>query len=718
MASSCVVPIVELKNVRPHPNADKLEIVDVLGYQMCVSKGRYKDGDIGVYFPADVLIPNEWAERFGVKDFLRGKNKDRVVKIKLRGEPSFGLVVDIPEGQCWKLGDNVAGFFGAEKYEPPIRPGVQNMAKYDENIDPFFYEYTDIENGKLFIDIFEGGEEVIATEKIHGCLVYRTRVLMADGSVKMISKIEKGESVLGVNEEGAIVPTKVLSTFKNGKTERWFNIRGKRKGAGKGNSFFSVFCTPNHKLWRKGDGWKEAKELTVGNSLCLVRYGYSLRPVQKQILLGKMLGDADLRVQNDVAFVRFRHVLKHKQYVEWSVKGLGNLAKMGRDDYVSGYGSKMCEGATSSSFLIKDFLESFYRNGKKIVPSWVFNKITPLAIAFWYMDDGFLNDNGKGAEVHAGFSTCAFSLSDLQILSESLQKFGVVCKQNKKKKLLTLNSDNAEKLFLLIAPYVPPIMQYKLPKRYRGHKGWLPKDEGEYKPWLVDEIVTNIEEVEKSQYRYDLETETHNFFANGILVHNSNSRVGIINGCPVAGSHTTRKQRPRMKVDTHGIDKEIPCEWDSEKVKHDIYWSPWSIENVRRMLLNLAEGGRNVVLFGEVYGRSIQSLSYGIEKGKGFGYRAFDLMMNGKYLDYDEFASLCTGFGVEMVPVIYRGPFYFEKIKEVADGQSIMPNANHCREGVVVKPVHERTDPKLGRVVLKYIGTEYSLGKHSDFKDV
>ena len=48
MASELVVPVVKIQNVRPHPNAEKLELSDVLGYQMCVPKGKYKGGELVV----------------------------------------------------------------------------------------------------------------------------------------------------------------------------------------------------------------------------------------------------------------------------------------------------------------------------------------------------------------------------------------------------------------------------------------------------------------------------------------------------------------------------------------------------------------------------------------------------------------------------------------------------------------------------------------------
>jgi hypothetical protein len=42
----------------------------------------------------------------------------------------------------------------------------------------------------------------------------------------------------------------------------------------------------------------------------------------------------------------------------------------------------------------------------------------------------------------------------------------------------------------------------------------------------------------------------------------------------------------------------------------------------------------------------------------------------------------------------------------------------HMREGVVVKPARERTDPKVGRVILKYVSDTYLFGDKTDFTDV
>ena len=42
-----------LKNVHPHPNADRLQLGECFGNTVCVSL-EYEDNQLGVYFPCDL----------------------------------------------------------------------------------------------------------------------------------------------------------------------------------------------------------------------------------------------------------------------------------------------------------------------------------------------------------------------------------------------------------------------------------------------------------------------------------------------------------------------------------------------------------------------------------------------------------------------------------------------------------------------------------------
>lgn len=186
-------------------------------------------------------------------------------------------------------------------------------------------------------------------------------------------------------------------------------------------------------------------------------------------------------------------------------------------------------------------------------------------------------------------------------------------------------------------------------------------------------------------------------------IHGTNCRVGIITSSAgerieMAGSKGVRRKRP-----------------GDEKLAADLYWHPWSVPQVRALLEEAARDHRQVILFGEVYGK-VQSLRYGVSSGIRFA--AFDLMIDGHYADYDDFVETCARHGVAMTPLLFRGGFSLEKIRALAEGKTSMPGADHIREGVVVRPVRERIDPKLGRVTLKYVGDGYLLCGESDTDDV
>lgn len=337
--SSLIVPVATIEAIRPHNNADNLELAQVLGWQLVVRKGEYEVGQKVVYFPIDTILPLDVSERFGVTRYL---SKQRIRCAKLRGEPSFGLAVQ-PD-RDWPVGENVAEFYRAEKYEPPVRATAGDAEKEH----PLFVAYTEIENMRNFPAIFESGESVMVSEKLHG----------------------------------------------------------------------------------------------------------------------------------------------------------------------------------------------------------------------------------------------------------------------------------------------------------------------------------------------------------------TNARVGCIEGELMAGSMRLRRRHP---ADDHFASS--------------IYWFPFTQEPVRSLVEALGRDHRQVILFGEVYGSKIQSFHYGLLGT--IGFRAFDLLLDGRYMDWPDFLALCSRYGVETVPVLATIPFDLDAIRHYSEGKTqLMAKDAHIREGIVVRPVRERNDPRVGRVILKYISDSYLFGEKSDYTDV
>lgn len=168
--SSLIVEVCKVENVIKHPNADRLEIVTVKGWNTCVSTGSMKKGDLCVYFPPDCVLPIPLSDRLNVTKYL-SLVKDEVgnvlgarVKVaRLRGQQSYGLIMAV-EDSGWVVGQDVAEHYGITKWEPPM----ESLDGDAERPHPAFHHYFELENVKNFPDVIQDGEEVVFTEKIHG----------------------------------------------------------------------------------------------------------------------------------------------------------------------------------------------------------------------------------------------------------------------------------------------------------------------------------------------------------------------------------------------------------------------------------------------------------------------------------------------------------------------------------------------------------------------
>lgn len=194
-------------------------------------------------------------------------------------------------------------------------------------------------------------------------------------------------------------------------------------------------------------------------------------------------------------------------------------------------------------------------------------------------------------------------------------------------------------------------------------------------------------------------------------IHGTNCRVGYVlhpdetTGEAVwkwmAGSHNTRRKEYNQK----GV--------------RSLYWFPFqSLDpdscKMRELIRTVVkeEGAKtSVIVFGEIFGAGVQDMQYGQQ---GVAFRAFDIAVDGKYLDFDKMAEYTDG-RVDTVPYLWRGPFSLEKVAEFTDGLTTLCDPEAAgkfkgREGVVVRPVKERYSPNLpnfGRVILKSVSVDY-----------
>src|SRR5207245_1014287 len=79
------------------------------------------------------------------------------------------------------------------------------------------------------------------------------------------------------------------------------------------------------------------------------------------------------------------------------------------------------------------------------------------------------------------------------------------------------------KLHELVAPFIHPSMQYKLLERFRGQFNVTPEFvEPTLVPVPAPVLAVKVRPKSRSMHRFDLEVDgTHNYLADGIMVHNS-----------------------------------------------------------------------------------------------------------------------------------------------------------------------------------------------------
>jgi RNA ligase (TIGR02306 family) len=170
--SELIVKAVEIDDVIPHPNADRLDLVVIAGWNCVVRKGEYKKGDLAIYIPIDSILPVELESKlFPIESKVKLTNS-RIRTIKLRGAISQGLVIRPEEVGLTgvRVGDDVRDRLGITKFEPEqasIPSGMKSGAPR-KKANSNFNKYTDINNFKHYNNLFEPGEEVYVSEKIHG----------------------------------------------------------------------------------------------------------------------------------------------------------------------------------------------------------------------------------------------------------------------------------------------------------------------------------------------------------------------------------------------------------------------------------------------------------------------------------------------------------------------------------------------------------------------
>lgn len=191
---------------------------------------------------------------------------------------------------------------------------------------------------------------------------------------------------------------------------------------------------------------------------------------QEAILIGSLLGDAFLQktgAQN--ARLRYEHGGKQKEYLLWKMKAFprlfqGKPSHLTRAHPTTKATYEYWRAQSSATPEFGKWCAVFYPEGKKRIPANVAEFLMePLALAVWYMDDGYYNPKDKNSFLYLG----RISREETEYACEALAKnFGLSPRAyDKKQKGMALYFSVAEtrKLHDVVRRHMlVPLFAYKL----------------------------------------------------------------------------------------------------------------------------------------------------------------------------------------------------------------------------------------------------------------
>jgi len=177
--------------------------------------------------------------------------------------------------------------------------------------------------------------------------------------------------------------------------------------------------------------------------------------LQREFIIGSLLGDAYLTRTTAGYALRFHHGAKQKSYIDWKYELL--------KDYVR-TPPKMSDGRyyfrTVTHPELSSIRDEFYPDGVKTVPLDLLTKeLNSFGLAVWYMDDG--SRDGKQARIN----TQRFTKDEHSVLRTFLSaKFGVETTINKDREYcrLRITGSSMEQFASLIRSHLTSDMLYKL----------------------------------------------------------------------------------------------------------------------------------------------------------------------------------------------------------------------------------------------------------------
>lgn len=234
----------------------------------------------------------------------------------------------------------------------------------------------------------------------------------------------------------------------------------------------------------KKDSVAKAKNLR-GIKLIEYKKTLKLNTIQKEILVGTLLGDATIAKSKRIAKdgtsfrlnVKFEQKLANREYINQLYQifepYVGTPPKIRN---ITGGGAKDRQSIWFRTYRHIDFkfyYDLFYIKTnstdlrKKRVPKLIHKFLTPRALAYWFMDDGsyYYNKSKTTQQKVYYFNTQSFSYEDIKILKKALKfnfNFDTNIYKDRSYYLLHIQPQSKDDFIDLIKSFIIESFDYKL----------------------------------------------------------------------------------------------------------------------------------------------------------------------------------------------------------------------------------------------------------------
>ena len=183
----------------------------------------------------------------------------------------------------------------------------------------------------------------------------------------------------------------------------------------------------------------------------------SLSEVQRQIIVGSLLGDGAMRCKTN-ALLEVNHSSHQRSYVDWKYSHLAELVRTPPKARRSNGARIAYRFVTRSLPELTPYFRLFYGTGRKRIPEL---ELSELTLAVWFMDDGCRSRNA------VYLNTQQYDeVSQSTVLRLLREQWGIEGALNRDKTYyrVRLSVAGTRELARLIKPYLLPELRYKLPQ--------------------------------------------------------------------------------------------------------------------------------------------------------------------------------------------------------------------------------------------------------------